>query len=80
MTKPKRKTIEDAITIFGSERGLAEAIGMSQHAVWKARSGRLAKGISPAMAIAIENATHGKVPAEDLCPATARKYEWYDND
>lgn len=71
---PKRKTIDDAIEIFGSERGLADAIGYSQHAVWKARVGRLAKGISPAMAIAIENATEGKVPAEHLCPATSRHH------
>lgn len=74
MTKPKPKTIEDAIAIFKSERGLADAIGYSQHAVWKARAGRLAKGISPAMAIAIENATKGAVPAEHLCPATSRNH------
>lgn len=75
MTKPKPKTIEDAVRHFdNNERELARATGYSQHAIWKARSGRLARGISPAMAIAIENATEGKVPAEDLCPAAARPH------
>lgn len=68
MTKPKPKTIDDAIAIFGSERGLANATGYSQHAIWKARAGRLARGISAEMALAIQTATRGAVPAKDLRP------------
>ena len=41
MKKPATKSIEDAIALFSSERALAEATGYSQHAIWKARTGRL---------------------------------------
>jgi len=64
----KRKTIEDAIKLFGSERDLAKATGYSQHAVWKARTGRLHNGISPKMAFAIDKATKGRVKACELLP------------
>jgi DNA-binding transcriptional regulator YdaS (Cro superfamily) len=68
MKKPATKTIEDAIALFSSERALAEATGYSQHAIWKARTGRLHDGISPKMALAIDKATKGKVSARELRP------------
>jgi len=60
-----RRHIQRAITFFGSERKLAEAISVSQHAVWRAkRAGRP----TPEMAVAIDLATGGKVSRFDLRP------------
>jgi len=60
-----RKSMERAIAIFGSEAKLGEAIGYTQHAVWRAkRSGRP----SAEMAVAIDLATNGIVSRYALRP------------
>jgi len=61
----RRKAVLAAIELFGSEWKLAEAIGYSQHAVWRAKNlGR----VSPRMATAIHRATGGKIKRHVLCP------------
>jgi len=60
-----RRHMVRAIALFGSERKLGDAIGYTQHAVWRAKTtGRPA----PRMAIAIDLATGGKVSRFDLRP------------
>lgn len=60
-----RDHIEEAIRRAGSEAKLGEATGFSQNAIWQAkRRGR----VSPKMALAIDRATDGAVPASSLRP------------
>ncbi|MBO0715730.1 MAG: helix-turn-helix domain-containing protein [Rhizobiales bacterium] len=64
-TKAVRAAMLAAIELLGSEWKLAEAIGYTQHAVWRAKTiGR----VSARMATAIEAATDGKIKRLDLCP------------
>ena len=64
-TRDVRAAMVRAIEYYGSEWRLAEAIGYTQHPVWRAKTlGR----VSPRMATAIEAATHGKVKRRELCP------------
>jgi len=60
-----RKAMLSAIELRGSEWALAEAIGYTQHAVWRAKTtGR----VSARMATAIEAATGGKIKRIYLNP------------
>jgi DNA-binding transcriptional regulator YdaS (Cro superfamily) len=60
-----REAIEHAIEMFGSEYKLADAIGFSQSAIWRAKTiGRP----TPEMAVNIEVATNGKIKREMMRP------------
>jgi DNA-binding transcriptional regulator YdaS (Cro superfamily) len=57
--------LDRAISLAGSQSELARKIGLTQNAIWKAKScGR----ISAEMAIRIEVALDGKVRREQLAP------------
>jgi DNA-binding transcriptional regulator YdaS (Cro superfamily) len=59
-----------AIALKGSEQKLAAACGVTQPAIWKAKTrGRL----SPRLALAIHRATGGAVPASALRPDLWRR-------
>jgi DNA-binding transcriptional regulator YdaS (Cro superfamily) len=60
-----REAIEHAIEIFGSEYKLADAIGFSQSAIWRAKT--IGKP-TPEMAVNIEVATKGKIKREVMRP------------
>src|ERR1700719_773444 len=67
---PVRAAVACAIALKGSEQKLAAACGVSQPAIWKAKtSGRL----SPRLALAIHRATSGAVPACVLRPDLWRR-------
>lgn len=60
-----RDLIEQAIREYTSELKLAQAIGYSQHGVWRAKKlGR----VSPRMAISLEAVSKGRFKREHLCP------------
>jgi DNA-binding transcriptional regulator YdaS (Cro superfamily) len=60
-----RDLIETAIKQAGSEAKLGKATGYSQHAIWRAKK----KGtVTPEMAVAIQRATNGSIPASQLRP------------
>lgn len=60
-----RPLIQAAITILGSEAKLALACGVTQGAIWKAKT---AGRVSGEMAVKIERATKGSVPRHRLRP------------
>ena len=62
------KHLLKAIEFFGSQAELGEAVGVRQAAVamWLNRN-----SVPPMRAIAIEQATGGKVRSVDLCPLVA---------
>ena len=67
---PVRAAIACAIALKGSEQKLAAACGVSQPAIWQAKTrGRL----SPRLALAIHRATSGAVPACVLRPDLWRR-------
>jgi len=67
---PVRAAVAGAIALKGSEQKLAAACGVSQPAIWQAKtSGRL----SPRLALAIHRATRGAVPACVLRPDLWRR-------
>ena len=67
---PARAAVALAIALKGSEQKLAAACGVTQPAIWKAKtSGRL----SPRLALAIHRATGGAVPACVLRPDLWRR-------
>ena len=60
-----RALIEDAIDRLGSEDKLAKACGVTQPAIWKAKT---TGKISPELALAVHRATDGAVSAACLRP------------
>jgi DNA-binding transcriptional regulator YdaS (Cro superfamily) len=60
-----RQAITRAVAILGSEVKLAAACGVSQPAISKAK---LRGRISPRLALAVDQATNGRVSAADLRP------------
>ena len=63
-----RNAIERAINLYGSQEGLADAVGYSQHAIWRAKE---VGHCSPGLAIKIEIATKGKIRKEELASRDA---------
>lgn len=60
-----REAMHQAIDIFGSEKKLGDAIGVSQNAVWRAKTvGRA----TAEMCVCIEAVTNGKVKRGALRP------------
>jgi DNA-binding transcriptional regulator YdaS (Cro superfamily) len=67
---PVRDAVACAIALKGSEQKLAAACGVTQPAIWQAKTrGRL----SPRLALAIHRATGGAVPASALRPDLWRR-------
>lgn len=60
-----RSLIQAAITLLGSEAKLGAACGVTQGAIWKAKT---AGRVSGELAVAIEKATKGAVPRWRLRP------------
>ncbi len=60
-----REHIERAIELRGSEAKLARDCGVTQPAIWKAKT---TEKVSPELALAIHRATDGVVPASALRP------------
>lgn len=60
-----RELIEEAIGILGSQARLAEACGVKQPSIWQAKE---TERCSAELAMAIEQATDGKVTALALRP------------
>jgi DNA-binding transcriptional regulator YdaS (Cro superfamily) len=67
-----RQAITRAVAILGSEVKLAAACGVTQPAISKAK---LRGRISPRLALAVDRATNGRVPASDLRPDLWRSPE-----
>lgn len=65
MKKQVRAAIERAIEIKGSEQALAEVCGVTQPAIWKAKT---TGKISVDLAKAIHIATAGEVPGSAMRP------------
>lgn len=57
--------IERAVAIYGSEAKLAEAVGVSQPAINKARK---RGAVSPKLALEIDRATGGEISKHQLRP------------
>jgi DNA-binding transcriptional regulator YdaS (Cro superfamily) len=67
---PVRAAVACAIALKGSEQKLAAACGVTQPAIWRAKThGR----VSPRLALAIHRATDGAVPASTLRPDLWRR-------
>lgn len=60
-----RNAMQRAVDLYGSEAKLAEAVGVSQPAVSKAK---LTGKVSDRLAIAVHRATGGRVPGNELRP------------
>ncbi|WP_420497547.1 transcriptional regulator [Xenorhabdus griffiniae] len=58
--------VRKAVSLFGSQSGLARKIGVTQGAVWKWVNGL--KKISPENVVLIVEATNGAVQAHELRP------------
>jgi DNA-binding transcriptional regulator YdaS (Cro superfamily) len=61
----RRKLIERAIAIAGSEKKLGERCGCSQHKIWKAK---VTEKVDAELALKIERAVGGAVTAAQLRP------------
>lgn len=68
MEKRVHEATVKAIDLIGGQRPAAKATGFSQHAIWKAYHNKVLLGVTPELAVALQNATRGKVKKSDLRP------------
>jgi DNA-binding transcriptional regulator YdaS (Cro superfamily) len=61
--------VRDAVEMLGGQRPAARATGFSQHKLWKAVNNKMVgRKIDPALAVALHNATKGKVKKSEMRP------------